>query len=250
MSSNVCIIQARMSSTRLPGKVLKPLGSMTLLEQVIRRAQAIEGITSVVVATVDSPAEDALVETAQTAGAEVFRGSRDDVLSRYIGAATQAQADYVMRITSDCPLLDPVVCNELLSTMVAGDHDYGFTIGYPHGLDCEVFPIKSLLEADKHASSNEDHEHVTLWMKRQEHYKIARAYPPDGNHTQKYRWVVDYPEDYAYLTELFKLLPGDMPGWQEVKAIADAHPHLMEINQARIDEWAELTAAIYEKSGD
>lgn len=250
MSSNVCIIQARMSSTRLPGKVLKPLGSMTILEQVIRRAQAIDGISGVVVATVDSQEENELAKTAKAAGAEVFRGSRDDVLSRYIGAATQARADYVMRITSDCPLLDPVVCNELLSTIVAGDHDYGFTIGYPHGLDCEVFPMKSLLQAGKHASSKEDHEHVTLWMKRQEHYKIARACPPEGDHTQKYRWVIDYSEDYAYLSELFKRLPDGLPGWQEVKAIADAHPHLMEINQSRIDEWAELTAAIYEKAGD
>ena len=141
------VVQARMGSTRLPGKVLKPLAGTTVLEEMLRRCRAIPGADIVVCAIPEDAADDPLIAPAKRAGAVVARGSASDVLSRYRKAADQVDADIVVRITSDCPLTDPSLCGEVIALREARGVDYAannMPPGFPHGLDCEAFTAASL----------------------------------------------------------------------------------------------------------
>src|SRR5215831_4635344 len=142
MTKTVAIIQARFGSTRLPGKVLKPLGSGIVLDHAIARCRAIPSVDAVVIATTDREEDAAIVAAAERACALVHRGSVEDVLSRYAGAAKLAEADVVLRVTSDCPLIDPGICDRLIRLRAAAGVDYAANNMprlYPHGLDCEAF---------------------------------------------------------------------------------------------------------------
>ena len=246
MTKVVCIIQARRGSSRLPDKVLLPLGKKTILTHVIERCKAINSVDEVVLATTDDPYEDVLAEFAINEGISVYRGSENDVLDRYYQAATIAQADYVMRVTSDCPLLDPQVCDALVNKVIHEGTDYGGTGAFPHGLDCEVFTMSSLQEAHNKAESPEDREHVTLWMKRNADVSKSILQPEGDDNYSKFRWTVDYPEDYEFL----KALEGACDralitlSYKEVVTIVRDNEALSQINGAKISEWAKATAAI------
>jgi len=137
MSKTACIIQARLGSTRLPGKVLETLGDAPVLEHVLRRCQAIEGVDEVVCATVEGADGDAVATLADNLDIAVYRGSESDVLARYHGAAHAVGADVVMRVTSDCPLIDPEVCAAVLKLREEADADYAannMPPSWPHGL--------------------------------------------------------------------------------------------------------------------
>jgi len=242
----VAVIQARRGSSRLPDKILKPLAGTPVLTRVIERCKAIEGVDRVICAIPSDSYNDAVAELASVVGAAVSRGSEHDVLSRYVNAVENLDTKYVMRVTSDCPLLDPAVCAELLSGVEANKVGYGATAWWPHGLDCEVFTRDLLLEAGENATHPYDREHVTLWMKRHCDGKdfILR---PDQNYMEQHRWVLDYPEDMEFLSALVPLLPAfpQTSGWREVMKISDANPNLRALNKARIEEWAEKTREIY-----
>ena len=245
MTSVICIIQARMGSSRLPGKVMLDLADERVISHVIRRCKAIPSVSMVICACPNDSANDPLVAFAQDCGAETFRGSEDDVLARYYLAAKPHNPDYVMRVTSDCPLLDPDVCEDLVQNVISGGADYGGNGGYPHGLDCEVMTFKALEEAYNTATHAGDREHVTLWIKRQNHYKTAHitcAIPGSHDH----RWVLDNPEDRTFMDTLFKYLPTTpaMPTWQEVVAVVDKHPELKSLNAAQASMWANANKAI------
>lgn len=248
MTDLICIIQARFGSSRLPGKILMPLKGAPALAHTIARARAIPGVDHVVCATTTGPENDAVVPVAEAAGASVFRGDEDDVLGRYHGAAAPFGARYVMRVTADCPLLDPQVSGALVRMALGEGADYGATAGWPHGLDTEVFTQALLEEAHASATAAVDREHVTLWMKRRTDIRAVEL-TPERNLEQGNRWVLDYPEDYAFLSALFELLPeGSLPSWREVFAVVDAHPELRAINRAQAEEWAAATARIYAES--
>ena len=162
--TSVIVVQARMGSTRLPGKILKPLGGMTALAQCLRRCAATPGIHGVVCAIPEGEDEAPLVAEALRCGAMVARGPSDDVLRRYRLAADAAKADVVMRVTSDCPLVDPQLCGRLLAKLTEEGLDYccnNQPPTWPHGLDAEVFTAKALAEADAIATDTFDREHVT-----------------------------------------------------------------------------------------
>lgn len=236
-SRTACIIQARVGSTRLPGKVLETLGHAPVLEHVLRRCQAIPGVDEVVCATVEGPDGDAVAALAQALGATVYRGSEKDVLARYHGAAHAVNADIVLRVTSDCPLIDPEVCAAVLKLRAEAEADYAannMPPSWPHGLDCEAFTIDTLDEAIATATAAEDHEHVTPWIRRNRAYNRINLPGPGGELTGL-RWTLDYPEDLAFLRALYDRLPEGSAGqsWHVAADILSREPELALINEAR-----------------
>jgi len=168
MAITAIILQARAGSTRLPGKVLKPLAGRTVLAHVLTRAQAVQGIDVVCCAIPASPENDDVAAEAARLGADVKRGSEQDVLGRYHDAASAIGADTVMRITSDCPLIDPIVCGQTLELHRNAAADYTCNITprtWPKGLDCEVFQAAGLAEASAAARDPYDRENVTPWVR-------------------------------------------------------------------------------------
>jgi UDP-2,4-diacetamido-2,4,6-trideoxy-beta-L-altropyranose hydrolase len=236
MTRTVAIIQARFGSTRLPGKVLKPLGQGIVLDHAIARCRAIPSVDAVVVATTDRAEDGATVAAAERAGAQVHRGPVDDVLARYAGAAKLAEADVVLRVTSDCPLIDPGICERLIRLRAETGVDYAANNMprlYPHGLDCEVFTRDSLDRAERAATAAYDREHVTPWLRRTPDVARIGLIGPGWPAVQQ-RWTLDFPEDYDFLAALIPLLPQDrIAGMDEVLGILAEHPEIVAINAHR-----------------
>ncbi len=234
------IVQARSASTRLPGKVMLPLQGHTVLAHVLARAARIPGVDVVCCAVPDHPSSEPIAAEARRAGAAVFRGSEDDVLARYLGAAEAVGADTVLRLTSDCPLIDPELCGRVLARLRESGADFAtnnMPPSWPHGLDCEAFPTAVLARAATEARAADEREHVGPWMRR--HPDLARVnVPGPGGARARLRWTLDHPEDYAFLVALFAHLPAwpRIATTAEILAVLDAHPDLVALNAARIDQ--------------
>ena len=235
--TTVCIVQARVTSTRLPGKVLKDLAGEPILGHVLRRCAAIPGVDRVVCATVTGSESAPIAEIADRFGAIVFHGSEGDVLERYAGAARAADADIVMRVTSDCPLLDPELCGVVLRRRAEANADYvanNLTHSFPHGLDCEAFTRQALVAAAASAATPLEREHVTPWIRNHPGYRKVSVEGPGGA-LAGWRWTLDYPEDLDFLRALYRYLPSPpaMLPWRGIAAVVEQHPGLLEINAAR-----------------
>ncbi len=234
MSRTVIIVQARMTSTRLPGKVLLDLAGHTVLRRVLERCACIPGVDDVCCAVPEGVTHDPIAAEAKRAGVSVFRGSEADVLARYAGAARQCGADLVMRVTSDCPLIDPVVCGQVLSLVKDGKADYAcnnMPASWPHGLDCEAFTAAALYRAEVEATSPREREHVTPWLREHADLVHANLIGPGGWAAEQ-RWTLDFPEDYAFLQAVFAALP-DSSGMQYTDAVLNllrARPDIAAIN--------------------
>ncbi len=235
----VAIIQARMGSTRLPGKVLRVLGSATVLEHVIHRVRRAPNIDDVVVATTESPNDVAIVEEARRLGVNVFCGSEVDVLSRYYFAAKQVNADVVLRVTSDCPLLDPEVMRAMVDKFQTLQRDYEsvdylsntLTRTYPRGLDVEVFTFEALERAYREATSPAEREHVTPYLYRYpEKFRIGQ-YLSDVDHS-RYRWTLDTEDDWQLLKQIFDRLGKGSANFStgEVMELLVKEPQLAKVN--------------------
>ena len=235
--TTACIVQARMASTRLPAKVLKDLAGEPVLGHVLRRCKAIPGVDVVVCATVEGAEGAAIESLARSYGTPVHRGSETDVLDRYLGAARLVEADAVVRVTSDCPLIDPALCGDVVERRRAEDAEYAannVAWGYPHGLDCEIFTRRALEAAAETATEPYDREHVSPWIRRHPTYRKAEVRGPGGPEA-KWRWTLDFAEDLDFMRALYRYLPAPpaMPSWREIAAVVAAHPELAAINQAR-----------------
>lgn len=234
MSRLVVIAQARIDSNRLPGKVLKMAGGMPVLAQVIRRAREIPQVAEVCLATSDRAIDDPVAEAAKKAGARVFRGSAQDVLSRYLGAAEVLNADVIMRLTCDCPLLDPTICASVVSLFSQSDADYVSNIEHPlwpHGLDCEVFSRSALELAGTRAETDADREHVTLWLRRAA--GVSRVHlPGPGGALAMQRWTVDYPEDFLLVRGVLDNFSSDraIPDWRTIADFLYQNPEIATQN--------------------
>ncbi|MBF0285767.1 MAG: glycosyltransferase family protein [Magnetococcales bacterium] len=233
------IVQARMGSTRLPGKVLQTLVGETVLRHVLRRCAAIPGVDAVCCAIPETPDSDPVAEEAARCGAVVVRGSELDVLDRYDQAARQLGCDVVMRVTSDCPLIDPQVAGAVLRLLL--DHDAGYAsnnlpASWPHGLDCEAFRREWLEQAAREARDPFEREHVTPWLKTSPLVRRVNLDGPGGE-AQQQRWTLDFPEDLAFFQALFPLLPSPpaLPGWREVWGVLQHHPEIVALNARRHD---------------
>jgi len=204
----VCIIQARMGSSRLPGKVLKLLGDKEVLWHVYNRVKSCDEIDQVIIATTVEPVDDAIVEYCKKQGWPVYRGSETNVLSRYYEAACQENADVIMRVTCDCPLIDAGILSEMLQKFNPSVMDYMSTNyperSFPVGLDCELLTFSVLEEMHKKATTDYDREHVTPYIYRThpEKFRIYGFANKRGNYADL-RWTLDTPEDYAFLQGVY-----------------------------------------------
>lgn len=205
----VIIVQARMGSTRLPGKVLKPILAKPMLELQLERLQRCKQVDQIVLAIPDSAKEQALLEFAQKLpNIRLFQGSEEDVLTRYYGAAKAAHADIVVRITSDCPLIEPALIDRCIESFLAGSFDYVSNIHrrtYPRGLDTEVFSFAVLELAYREACAQPDREHVTpfIWRQPECFSMFDVVAEQDYSHL---RWTVDSPEDFELVCWIYEQL--------------------------------------------
>ncbi len=239
MPLTAVIVQARMSSSRLPGKVLLDLGGKPVLDRVIERCRRIVGVDVVCIAVPESSDSDPVAALALACGAAVHRGSELDVLERYRGAAEAVQADYVMRVTSDCPLVDPEVCRQVLALVRSSGADYAcnnMPRSFPHGLDCEAFTRAALERCAGSARAPAEREHVTPWLRNEASIRRTDVTGPGGE-AARYRWTLDYPEDYRFLQALFRQLPADNAalGYRETMAIIAREPHLKSLHDAAVE---------------
>jgi spore coat polysaccharide biosynthesis protein SpsF len=231
--NTVAIIQARMGSTRLPGKVLLDLGGATVLARVVRRLQRSQQINQIVVATTTAPADEVIVSECDRLQVPSFRGSQADVLDRYYQAARLYSAGTVVRVTSDCPLIDPTLVDETIRAFMDKRADYAsndFPRTYPRGLDTEVFTSAALERAWREAREPYEREHVTPYL--YEHPEMFRLASSRGDvDYSHYRWTLDTPEDLNLLRAIYSRFDNrDDFRWHDVIALMEREPELAELN--------------------
>lgn len=240
----MAIIQARIGSTRLPGKVLKPLAGHPMLWHVVRRVRATLGLSEVVVATPESSENDPIRAFCAREGIAVFSGSEDDVLDRYYRAALAFSADPVVRVTSDCPVVDPTLIEQLLVLFADGGFDYaGISIGgaakaagvngYPSGLDAECFTFAALERAWREATLQPEREHVTPYIWSHKDRFRTGAHMPAQDWTDM-RLSVDQLEDFAVVEAIYEALyeeGGRAFDFEDVARFLAAHPDVAELNR-------------------
>ncbi|MBK8761687.1 MAG: glycosyltransferase family protein [Sulfuritalea sp.] len=228
----VSIIQARMSSTRLPGKVLMPLAGQPVLWHVVVRIRACQTIAEVVVATSTDATDDAIEAWCKSADVSVYRGSLNDVLDRYYQAALLHDADVVVRITADCPAIDPTIVDKVVHGFLAGGYEfYGLAGEFPDGLDCTVFAFSALACAWREAVLPSEREHVGPYIeKHPEIFKSGGLKKYSG--LSHYRWTLDEPRDYEFLQRVFTRLyqQGQIFLASDVLALLEKEPELMQLN--------------------
>jgi spore coat polysaccharide biosynthesis protein SpsF len=230
----VAIIQARMGSTRLPGKVLADLAGEPMLAHVVSRARRAATLAEVVVATTTAPADRAVSDLCAARGWPCFRGSEDDVLDRFYRAAREHRADVVVRLTGDCPLIDPAIIDQVVRAFHAHRPDYASNVltprTFPRGLDVEVFSFEALARAWGEDCNAAWREHVTPYLYRQpQRFRLHRV-AADADYSSL-RWTVDTPEDWQLIVRLFGALGPDRFSWLDVLALLRDHPDWNEINR-------------------
>ena len=233
------IVQARAGSSRLPRKVLEPLGAKRVLDRVLERCMRIASADRLVCAVPRGEADDDVAEAAAAAGVDVFRGPEADVLARYAGAARMVGASQIVRITSDCPFIDPDVVDQLVALFRRSGADYASNTllpGFPRGLDCEVLPADALFRAEAGATDPADREHVTSWIRNRPELRLACLKGPDGAAANG-RWTLDYPEDLAFCRSVFEHAGEAAAGmdFPALAALCEAHPELVAINARHAD---------------
>jgi len=235
----LAIIQARMGSTRLPGKVLLPLAGRPVLWHVVSRVQACSLVNQVVVATTTSAKDHVLLQEIEKCGAKAFRGSEDDVLSRYFHAAKKFAGEIIVRITSDCPLFEPDILEKMLRIFFdlekSGEEiDYFSNIRkrtFPRGLDTEIFTYDALEKAHLKAVKRYDREHVTPYIYQHPNDFRIRDHCGEKDHSH-HRWTLDTPEDYKLIEIIFSNLykPNRIFHFEEILEFIEKNPELSNIN--------------------
>jgi spore coat polysaccharide biosynthesis protein SpsF len=227
------IIQARMGSTRLPGKVLMDLSGESVLGRVVRRLRRATLIDCIVVATTNRPTDDVIARECSGLQVACFRGSETDVLDRYRQVARWFGAVAIVRITSDCPLIDADLVEETIQAFLSQPADYASNAlerTYPRGLDAEVFTIAALERTWRDAREAYEREHVTPYI--YEHPELFRLVSVRGQHDHsKHRWTLDTPEDLHLIRAIYARFGNrDNFGWREVLALMEQEPGLAELN--------------------
>ncbi len=232
----VIIVQARMSSTRLPGKVLKTVLGRPLLEYLIERLRRVKLAHELVIATPSEPEDSAIIELCQKLGVSTYQGALHDVLGRYASAAREYKADIVVRVCSDCVVIDPAVVDEAISYLLDPSHHYDWVGNmaerhYPRGYEVEVFTRQALEHAEREAKEEYEREHVTPFL----------YYNPElfslGSVTGEcalgeHRWVVDTPEDFELIKRIIEALYPIKPDFvtENILRLFEEHPEWMDIN--------------------
>lgn len=235
-ASPVIIVQARMTSTRLPGKVLLPVAGRPMLAWVLDRLRAVRADVGVAVATTTGAPDDTIVELCMTLGIPVVRGSEHDVLDRYHEAAAELNADPVIRITSDCPLIDPATSRAVLELWERDTPDYASNTlarTFPRGLDTEVLSRSALDAAWAMATEPFEREHVTPYVyRRPERFRLVNLFNAENEGMR--RWTVDTPEDLDFVRVIYgELVPRNRSfDADAVRVLLRDRPELELINAA------------------
>lgn len=228
------IIQAHMGSTRLPGKVLLNIGNRSMLARVVRRAARARTLSAVIVACSTEPEDEAIVSECARVGVSYFRGSDSDVLDRYYQASRAFPSDAYVRITSDCPVIDPEVIDHVVTHFAQGGFDYASNTvqrTYPRGLDTEVFTSEGLARAWREAREQYQRVHVTPYF-YQNPQLFKLGYVTQDVDQNEMRWTVDTPDDLRFITAVYDRLGGrDEFSWHDVLALLERQPELAAINQ-------------------
>lgn len=229
----VSIVQARMGSTRLPNKVMKPINGKPMIELLLRRLQKAKTLDQIVLATSVDIRNQPLINHVRNLGFDAIVGSENDVLARYIKALDFTKADIAVRITGDCPLMDPALVDSAVNSYIASDVDYLSNIQpstYPDGLDIEVFSAKALRKAHAQTTHYYDREHVTPFLRNPEKYTLGSL-----SHAKDFsslRWTVDEPSDFEIINEVFKhFYPDIFFKWEDVLLLQKKNPEIFAKNQ-------------------
>lgn len=234
----LAVVQARLGSTRLPGKVLMPIAGREMLCHVLARTVAVPGVDRTVLATTTNPEDDALVELAAREGVPSARGSVEDVLDRFHAALRAYPADALVRVTADCPLLDPAVSGHVVADYLAhrAGADYVSNVEpptYPDGLDTEVFSADALERVWREAGLSSDREHVTTYIRDRRHGFVLRNVRHDLD-LSAHRWTVDEPRDLEFVRAVYEALAPDgrrLFGMDEVLELLRVRPELSALNE-------------------
>lgn len=241
----VAIVQARMGSTRLPNKVMKQIGAMPMIELLLQRLARADELDEIVVATSIDPRNQPLVECVGTLGYRCVQGSENDVLDRFLHAARDSAADVIVRITGDCPLVDPVLVDDAVRRFKSAGVDYLSNVApptFPDGLDIEVFTCAALERAAHETDRPFDREHVTPYLREQGHF--TQAAMQNDEDLSMLRWTVDEPADLEVVRKVFAhFAPATDFAWGQVLELQQTHPQLFEANQTIIrNEGANMGA--------
>ena len=226
----VAVIQARMSSTRLPGKVMREVAGKTILGHVVDRLKAAARIDTVIVATTTDPSDDCIEAWCAGRKVPVYRGSMNDVLDRYYEAARKFSARTVVRVTSDCPLIDPELVDRIIEKFSLGGFDH-VSVGptFPDGLDAEVFSFSALEKAHREARLASEREHVTPYIwKNPGTFRIARI--TSEKDLSKLRWTVDDEKDLTLVTRIYEGMGPGLFHLNDVLEYLERNPGLSDIN--------------------
>jgi len=229
----VAILQARCSSTRLPNKVLKPLLGKPMIQHQIERLNRSKLINKLVVATSVHLSDKPLIELCDSLKLDCYAGDLENVLDRFYNAALKSKADIVVRLTGDCPLIDPVIVDAVISKHLSEHCDYTSNIEpetFPDGLDVEVFSFSALKDAWENATLLSECEHVTPYIRKNTKFsKNAYISPVDYSH---FRWTVDEPRDFDFVEKVYSILGAKEQYFdsQAVLRLLEKHPELADIN--------------------
>jgi len=233
-----CIVQARVNSKRLPGKILMPVFGKSLLQHLLERLKRLKTIDDLIVATTKHKLDDETAKIAKLINVKIYRGDEHNVLKRYYDCAKINKSSVIIRVTADCPLIDIKYINELLKIFLKNDYDYlsNLDLNYlPDGFHCEIFNFRSLEKAQKLAKSKFDREHVTsfLWSNP----KIFSIHHYCGkklkNHSKDIRLTLDYHEDYILIKEVFEKLykKNKFFSLVEITAFLEKNKNFLKINE-------------------
>ncbi|MEK4076516.1 glycosyltransferase family protein [Paenibacillus sp. FSL M7-0656] len=227
------IIQARLGSSRLPAKVMKTLEDKSVLGHVITRVRAIPLVNNVVVATTNAIEDEEICKEAKRYKVDCYKGSINNVLKRYYEAAKLSNADVIVRITSDCPLIDPNISNKVIKYFINSHIDYlssGLSNTFPRGLDTEVFTFQALEKAHEESTKEYELEHVTPYIYENPDLFRIRVYSNEQNFSH-YRLTLDTIEDWKLISEIYKkLYTGRVFGLDDTIHLLQSHPELALIN--------------------
>ncbi len=229
----LCIVQARSSSTRLPGKVLKPILGKPMILHELERLRRSKRIAKIVLATSQEQSDDALADIVATSGIDVYRGSLDDVLDRYYQCAKRYQPKHVVRITGDCPVIDWRVVDKVIEKHIKEENEYtNTTERFPDGMDTEVVCFSALNRAWKEARLPSEREHVTPYIRN--HAELFRLGHLDCRQDlNSMRWTVDEPQDFAFIRQVYETLYPTHADFamDDILHLLEQRPVLSSINQ-------------------
>jgi spore coat polysaccharide biosynthesis protein SpsF len=235
----VIVVQARMSSTRFPGKILKPILGKSLLNRMLERLQMIRHEATIVIATSDAEQDDIIENEANIIGVPCFRGSLNNCLDRHYRAGKSYDADVVIKIPSDCPLIDPHIIDHVLDFYLDHEDDYDFVSNlhpatWPDGNDVEIMTMACIEKAWKEASRPLELEHTTPYIwENPDKFRIGNVtWPAELDYSMSHRFTIDYPEDYLFINKVYEELYPQKANFScyDILKLLDGQPEIYQIN--------------------